>query len=173
MTKYLTMNTVIHAAVRRDLDRFDQALDALSPGDQRRADQLWTAWQNYTAQLHGHHEDEETIFWPVLSDLGANEALVSDLDGEHEGMLAAMNRADTAMAALASDASAENTKTAQVAVLEHRHVTLEHLAHEERDLEPFAASHIGSPQMKAALVKVRKAHRGRAGTSWCPCSCAV
>ena len=42
MTEHKTMNTIIHAAFRRDLARFDSALAAF-PGTQARADQLWTA----------------------------------------------------------------------------------------------------------------------------------
>ena len=33
MTKHLTMNTIIHAAFRRDMKRFDAALAVFSPGD--------------------------------------------------------------------------------------------------------------------------------------------
>ena len=35
---------------------------------------------------------------------------------------------------------------------------LAHLAHEEADLEPISAAYQGSPPMKAALAKVKKAH---------------
>ena len=65
MTEHQTMNTIIHAAFRRDLARFDSAL-ATFPDTQDRADQLWTAWENYAHQLHQHHDDEETIFCPAM-----------------------------------------------------------------------------------------------------------
>lgn len=39
-----------------------------------------------------------------------------------------------------------------------------HLEHEERDLEPFAAQHKGSPEVKQAGAAVRKAHKGVTGT---------
>ena len=39
----MSMNKVIHAAVRRDLDRFIAALSAFPPGDTARAQQLSAA----------------------------------------------------------------------------------------------------------------------------------
>ena len=94
MTEHLTMNTVIHAAFRRDLVRFDTALATFPDGSQERADQLVAAWDNYSHQLHHHHQDEETIFWPAFRELGADESLTSDLGGEHAQMLSALDHAD-------------------------------------------------------------------------------
>ncbi len=62
MTEHLTMNTVIHAAFRRDMKRFGEALSAFTPGDTSRASDLGRAWDNFAYQLHHHHIDEETIF---------------------------------------------------------------------------------------------------------------
>ena len=64
------MNTVIHAAVRRDLDRFGHALDTLPVGSRKRAAELDAAWRHLDAQLYHHHHGEETIFWPALRELG-------------------------------------------------------------------------------------------------------
>src|SRR5688572_24472051 len=133
------MNTIIHAAFRRDLARFDGALGAF-PGSQARADQLWAAWDNYAHQLHQHHEDEETIFFPALQEVGAEESLVGDLDGEHKRMAAALEAATTAMQALRQSPSADNTSAAREAVTAFGAILNEHLAHEERDLEPFAVA---------------------------------
>ena len=83
MAKHLSLNTVIHAAVRRDLGRFNAALDAFPVGSKERAAKLEGAWQNLDKQLYHHHHGEETIFWPALRELGADVSLVSDLDGEH------------------------------------------------------------------------------------------
>ena len=44
MTEHGTLNTVIHAAVRRDLDRFEEALSGFPADSQTRADQLMGAW---------------------------------------------------------------------------------------------------------------------------------
>ena len=61
MTKHLTMNTIIHAAFRRDMKRFDAALAVFSPGDKSRAAELSRAWGNFAFQLHHHHERDHDL----------------------------------------------------------------------------------------------------------------
>jgi hemerythrin-like domain-containing protein len=163
MTEHQSMNTVIHAAIRRDLGRFDQALSAFPAGSQSRADQLATAWENFTFQLHHHHSDEETIFWPALRSLGADEPIVADLASEHARMLEALDSAGEAMKAFKADPSAENAAAARTGVAALASTVGDHLDHEERDLEPFAVAQKGSAPMKAAAKSVRKAHQGNTG----------
>jgi hypothetical protein len=45
----MSMNRVIHGAVRRDLDRFTNALSALDGGDERRVEQVSAAWPTSTS----------------------------------------------------------------------------------------------------------------------------
>ena len=158
MTEQRTMNSVIHAAIRRDLKRFDGALGSFHAGSGQRAMQLKAAWDHFTYQLRLHHEDEETYFWPALRDLGAADGLVSDLHGEHAVMLRTLQGADAAMVGFAGDPSPGNATAARDAVAQLDTVVEEHLAHEERDLEPLAASGRGTPQMKAAAASARKSH---------------
>jgi hemerythrin-like domain-containing protein len=164
MTEHQTMNTIIHAAFRRDLARFDAALGEFPDGSQERAAQLVTAWDNFAHQLHHHHQDEETIFWPAFRELGADESLTSDLVGEHARMLTALDHADGVVRRLSSDPSAAQAAAARAAVGELGEVLHEHLEHEERELEPWAAARMDTPQLKAAAVEVRRAHKGEAGT---------
>lgn len=164
MAEHQTMNTVIHAAVRRDLRRFEQALAQFPAGSQQRADQLLTAWENFASQLHDHHTDEETIFWPAVRSLGADEPTLASLAGEHAEMLKALDGAGAAMKALAAGPSAEAAATARSVITTLDGVVAEHLAHEERDLEPLLVAQRDAPPLKAAVKAVRKAHRGNAGT---------
>jgi Hemerythrin HHE cation binding domain len=158
------MNTIIHAAFRRDFARFDQAFASFPAGSHARADQLGAAWDNVEFQLHHHHQDEETIFFPTLLELGADETLVSDLKGEHAVMLAALETASSSMKEFHTDPTEQNAEAARGAVAGLHDAFNSHVTHEERDLEPFAASQKSTPQMKAALKAVRKAHKGVAGT---------
>jgi hypothetical protein len=158
------MNTIIHAAFRRDLARFEDALAAFPIGSRARADQLAAAWDNFSFQLHHHHQDEETIFWPVLRELGAGEAMVGELEGEHARMASALDAADSAMRIFQTDPTAANVSSALAAIKQLGEVARDHLAHEERDMEPISVAHHASPQMKAAQKDVRKAHKGNAGT---------
>lgn len=164
MTEHQTMNTVIHAAVRRDLRRFDQALAQFPDGSRPRADQLLTAWQNFALQLHHHHTDEETLFWPAARSLGADAEMLTSLEGEHAEMLKALESAGEAMTGLAAAPTAESAAAARAAVTHLDGVVADHLEHEERDLEPFFVAHREAPPMKAAVKGVRKAHKGNAGT---------
>jgi hypothetical protein len=164
MTDHTSMNTVIHAAFRRDLARFDAALATFPDGSQERARQLVIAWDNYQYQLHHHHQDEETIFWPTFRELGADESLTTDLGGEHARMLAALDHADEVVRRLGSDPSSARAGEARAAIGELGEVLHEHLAHEEAELEPWTATIVDTPQMKQAEVAVRKAHKGGAGT---------
>lgn len=164
MTEHLTMNTVIHAAFRRDMKRFGDALAAFTPGSRDRANDLGRAWDNFAFQLHHHHDDEETIFWPAFVALGVDKKLVEVLDGEHERMSAALVGAEGAMKTFTADPSQANLEAASVAIAELNQVLDEHLTHEERDLEPWSATQMKKPELKKAQAAVRKAHKGGAGT---------
>jgi len=164
MTEHTSMNTVIHAAFRRDLVRFDSALAAFPDGSQERADQLLAAWDNYQHQLHHHHRDEETIFWPAFRELGADESLTSDLGGEHARMLTALEHADEVVRRLGTEPSAARAADARAAIGELGETLRAHLAHEEAELEPWAATVHDTPQLKQAAVAVRRAFKGETGT---------
>ena len=71
MTGTLSMNQIIHAAVRRDVARTEQALRGARatvtlPG---RA-QIQTAWRNLVRELTHHHEAEDELLWPFLRRAG-------------------------------------------------------------------------------------------------------
>ena len=164
MTEHKTLNTVIHAAFRRDLGRFDAALGSFPDGSQKRADQLKAAWDQFSYQLHRHHQDEETIFWPALRELGADESLVGDLGGEHARMLTALERGRRVDAGLRPRPLGGQRPGGAGAIAGLSRILHEHLEHEERDLEPFSASHKATPEHKAAESAARKAHTEGGGT---------
>ena len=74
----MTMNRVIHAAVRRDLTRLESALDAAPYGDRARARRLATAYANLHRELKHHHEGEDNNVFPFLARVeGATELIVA------------------------------------------------------------------------------------------------
>ena len=145
----MSMNKVIHAAFRRDLERFVGALQKLSPGDQVRARQLGTAWANFDAQLTRHHEGEHEIAWPALQSIGVTSDVVATMDAEHEVMAAALDEARSAMDALVRDPGVEQSRAALAALERLRSVTVQHLDHEEAELEPVYLQNRDTPEMKA------------------------
>lgn len=145
----MSMNKVIHAAVRRDLDRFLAALDAFSEGDAARAAGLNRAWANFDAMLTDHHEGEHEIAWPHLERAGVPRELLDRMDAEHEVMARALLGARTAMAGLESRPTRERAAAARSAMEELRTATVTHLEHEEAEIEQFYLEHADHPEIKA------------------------
>ncbi len=134
------------------------------PGHSQRADELTAAWKNLAFQMHHHHEDEETIFWPVFRSLGVEDSLTGELKGEHAQMLTALDSADKRVDVLHADPTAANARAARDAIGDLEAVLTLHLDHEERDLEPHGAELHATPEVKGAVKQVRRAHRGNQGT---------
>lgn len=160
----MSMNKVIHGAVRRDLDRFIAALRAFAPGDLARARQLEKAWSNFDEQLTYHHEGEHTIAWPALESVGVSRDLLTSLDAEHETMAAALRETRSAMGELAKRAGAEEADAALAAVQRLQAVTVAHLDHEEAEIEPVYLAKRDTPEIKAmgkAFARVSPSRGGR------------
>src|SRR3954454_3008975 len=101
MTSPMTMNRVIHGAVRRDLARFTAALDSFRDGDTARAGELARAFANLRRELTNHHQSEDAHAWPALATLGVDKDLLGDMESEHAAMSAALAETDAALGTLA------------------------------------------------------------------------
>ena len=145
----MSMNKVIHGAFRRDLDRFVRALRGFTPGDRVRARQLAAAWANFDLQLTRHHEGEHAIAWPALRSVGVSDDLLMTMDAEHDVMAEALAGARTAIGALARDPGVDQSRTALAALERLQTVTVEHLDHEEAELEGIYQKNRDTPEMKA------------------------
>jgi hypothetical protein len=152
----MSMNKAIHGAVRRDLDRFLQALGSFSDGDRTRAAQLGTAWDNFDAQLTIHHEGEHDIAWPALESIGVSKELLATFDEEHDALAAALADTRAAMTKLRGSASAADAAAARTSFERLQTVAVRHLDHEEAETEPVYQAHAGSPEMKAMGRKFGK-----------------
>ena len=159
----MSMNKVIHGAFRRDLDRFVGALTTIRPGDSARAHQLGTAWANFDRQLTDHHEGEHEIAWPALESIGVSHEMVAQMDAEHDVMAAALADARTAMTALESSPGQGEAARALAAMERLRDVTVTHLDHEERELEPVYLENAYGPEMQAMGKKFAKVSPAKGG----------
>ncbi len=146
-THPMSMNKVIHGAVRRDLGRFRVALDTYRDGDRQRAEALYRAWANFDAQLTEHHEGEHEIAWPAMTAIGITEQTISSFDAEHEQMAADLAATGEAMAALRRTATRADADAAAAAMLTLQTTTVSHLDHEEQETEPAFAQHEGDPAL--------------------------
>ena len=160
----MSMNKVIHGAVRRDLDRFISALESFSEGDQRRANELNTAWVNFDDQLTYHHEGEHETVWPALQRVGVSPDLLTTMDTEHETMAQALIGTGAAMVDLVRAPARQRADNARVAFERLRSVTTAHLDHEEAQLEQVYLDNKDHPaikEMAKTLAKVSPARGGR------------
>ena len=158
------MNKAIHAAFRRDLGRFIDALGRFQDGDRQRASRLATAWANFDDQLTRHHEDEHEIAWPALEAVGVSHGVLTQMDAEHDTMSAALVEARDAMAALRGSASAEDAAAALTAMQEMQRVTVQHMDHEEAEIEPVYLAKKDSAEIKAMGREFAKVGPVQGGT---------
>ena len=164
-TATMSMNKVIHCAVRRDLKRFRAALDGFTDGDRARATALHRAWQNFDAQLTEHHEGEHEIAWPALKAMGFADTSIATFDEEHERMAADLAAARAAMDQLARTASRADADAAAAAMAKLETTTTTHLDHEEEETEPVLAANADHPAYKQMAKQFsRRAGIGTAGT---------
>ena len=155
MSEQLTMNRVIHAAVRRDLDRLDGALGSMADGDRPRAQALDRAYRNLQTELTHHHEGEDTHIWPMLASMGVDRSVLDTMESEHHAMAEALTGTRAAMATVAMSGSRTDAVAARESLRRTRDVTEQHLRHEETELEPLLEPHMESPQWHAVEKQLR------------------
>jgi DUF438 domain-containing protein len=156
MDETMTMNRLIHQAVRRDLDRLTAALSSYGGTRPGRAKQLEHAYANLQRELTHHHESEDELIWPMLAGLGIDQQLLTTMESEHQDMSAALHETATAMTTFATSGSATDLGPARESLKRTRAVVTSHLDHEERDLEPLMMPHLESTEWKEVERKLRK-----------------
>ena len=148
MSETISMNRLIHGAVRRDLARFLDALAAFPDGDQARAVHLGRAWDFFRGELDYHHRGEHAIAWPALRQVGVDDALLAQMDAEHDKLAAALAGAGDTMCALEQTPTKAAAGDAHTAMATLTDVAEEHLTHEERDVDSVYVANRNSPAMK-------------------------
>jgi hypothetical protein len=149
MAEPMSVNKVIHAAVRRDIARFAAALASFPDGSRERAGELATAWRYFFGELDYHHKGEHRIVWPALRSVGVSQALLDEMDAEHEELAGALAATGAAFDALEQAPTAANADRAAQAIATLHEVAERHLQHEERELEPVYWAKREAPEIKA------------------------
>jgi hemerythrin-like domain-containing protein len=160
----MTMNRVIHGAVRRDLARLTSALSAVRDGDRSRAADLERAYANLHEQLTHHHHGEDEHVWPWLQEEGVDPDLLHAMESEHGAMSDALRDSAEAMTAYVATGSAADAAAARASVVRTTEVVERHLRHEEDELEPMVLQHLGTPGWKAVEKKLSRQPPAVAGT---------
>ena len=157
MTGTMSMNGIIHAAVRRDVARTEAALRRVRDGDGDRARQLQTAWRNLVRELTHHHEAEDEHMWPFLQSRGFDPALMQQMEAEHVAMKAALAAVSTRIDDLVAMPTAANATAAADETSRAEVVINDHLAHEEGDVEALMGDLEDDPDFKELTKKLRPA----------------
>ena len=152
----MTMNQVIHAAVRRDLTRLERALESFPADDAERANQLARAYRFLRHQLTDHHQSEDDLIWPVIGRLGVDRALLDVMESEHHAMAEALTRTSAAMTALVARPESDVAAGALASLRSTRAVVDQHLDHEEQELEPALAAYLETPEWKGVEKQLRQ-----------------
>jgi hemerythrin-like domain-containing protein len=155
MTGPMSMNRVIHGAVRRDLARFESALAAATDGDRARAKQLQVAYANLHELLKHHHEGEDTYVFPYLEKVEGAGELVQVMESEHQAMADALDEAGAAIDTYAATGTSRDAHAARDAIVHAQQVVERHLSHEEDELEPLLLPHLETPEWKAVEKRLR------------------
>ena len=127
---YEGMNQLVHAGIRRDVDRIGQVAHQPLIPERREALARRVGW--LVEFLHHHHTSEDEAIWPRAirkrPELGR---LVEAMEAEHRAMAAAADGLRDAADSYAADGS-EPKRQALVDALEGmRNTCLPHLEHEE------------------------------------------
>lgn len=157
MTGAMSMNQVIHAAVRRDVARTGQALRAVRDGDAARAREIRTAWGNLVRELTHHHEAEDELLWPFLRSRGVELSLLEQMESEHVEMKAALASVSGRIETLVASPTAANATAAADETSRAEVVINDHLEHEERDVEAPIGDLESDPEFKELAKKLRPA----------------
>ena len=161
----MSMNKTIHRAVRRDLARLRDALDAFTDEDRERAAALYRAWENFDDQLTDHHQGEHAVAWPALAAIGIAGSTIDTFDVEHEAMAADLTTAGQTMARLRSTASRADADVAAAAMERLQVTTVSHLDHEEAVTEEPLTQKASDPALKKMGKQFsRRSSPAKAGT---------
>jgi hypothetical protein len=162
-TRSMSMNQVIHAAVRRDFSRLEGALASADATGPQRARALGRAFEHLHGELHRHHVAEERIVLPMLRSAGVPDEVCGHVETEHADMVAALDGAHAAMADYVRSPG-EGTRTGALeAVRTAAQATTTHLDHEEEELEPIMAGFYDTPEWTAVEKQLRKAPARESG----------
>jgi hemerythrin-like domain-containing protein len=100
-------------------------------------------WEFYAAVLHHHHHTEDTVVFPALVAVRPHQAsLVDKLEADHKNLVAALNAADSAVAAFTSHPDPNTQRDLQKSIAAIRDDFFPHLDLEDAKIIPALAEAI-------------------------------
>lgn len=154
----------IHSALRRTLDAIVRVSAAPIDAGDRAGFADFCA--SFTRFLHVHHDGEEEVIFPKLSEAAARAELpssaqaVSGFRDDHKNLLGRLDAFDAATKAFRTGASGE---TLHRTASEVRDLLFPHLAKEETDFDALVLAKLLRADEVAALVLASSKHGQRVG----------
>lgn len=134
---------VIHATLRRDLDRAAVVLGSPAGLEEPRLRALGEHLEWVVDFLHEHHTGEDERLYPVARAKNPDAAeLLDDMNADHERIHPAMDEVrEASRAARSADRPAADRATTLAAAIAHLRAVLDpHLEREEREMMPVVAA---------------------------------
>lgn len=137
-----------HANLRREISLLPKLIQDVAPGDTKRAEVVGEHASMVCGVLHQHHEGEDLLLWPRLSERGGAEAeaIVPLMHAQHH----AIEEANAEVSRLLPGwrATAQGGAELAAAFERLRVALMEHLATEESQLLPLAEKYVTAAEWK-------------------------
>lgn len=143
-----TMNTVVHAALQREVARLRRAIAAIDRHDPVARAGLLRRYQFFAEVAHNHYQGEDTYLYPRVRDQAQPDELVvlDAMAAEHAVLDDVVRRLGTALRQ--PDAGGE---TLEPLFVELSRVLAGHCTHEERAGVPILQRYISEEDVKEVL----------------------
>lgn len=121
-------------------------VESVAPGDAERVAAVSTYLDNALRFLDAHHEGEDAVVWPRLSERCPDQhALIAAMEGDHAAVHALRGEAGDALQAWSQSPDAAHTERLSRAVAALNEKLNAHFADEEREVIPLASAYM-SPE---------------------------
>ena len=133
----------VHRVFRESLGVAPQLIGSVPGEDSERVAAVAGYYADILAFLHVHHEGEDELLWPKLvARCPDDAATISRIAGQHDGVLSALQTAETHLDAWRAEPTIDNAATLAAALITLAVGLGAHLDEEERVILPIAADHL-------------------------------
>lgn len=141
----------IHDCLRHEFARLPLTVKATAEGDAARAGVLGRHVLLMTRVLHGHHEGEDVLVWPLLEERAPEHGeIVTVMEEQHERMQAAVEKATEQASAWMASPGVQERAALHTTLIALEKEVLHHLALEEQEVLPLIQRYL-SPEEWAAV----------------------